>query len=196
MSTIHVRPGEGRHYPMIDGDHIAKATVQDACGAFEVFESIAPAAPMAHPHVSPWTSVLFLLEGRITAVVGGTSYDVEPGGGGRLPGGDLSHLRRRRRVCPVRGGHLRRWRRAVLRRLRRLRAGGPACRRLDGGDPLGNQTPRRCARRRLSCAGAWPRQSTLGDPPESPLNALAITCYGHLPPAPPDQDARPVTPQI
>jgi hypothetical protein len=65
---------------MIDGDHIAKATVQDACGAFEVFESIAPAAPMAHPHISPWTSVLFLLEGRITAVVGGTSYDVEPGG--------------------------------------------------------------------------------------------------------------------
>ena len=80
MSTIHVRPGEGRHYPMIDGDHIAKATVQDACGAFEVFESIAPAAPMAHPHISPWTSVLFLLEGRITAVVDGTSHDVEPGG--------------------------------------------------------------------------------------------------------------------
>lgn len=80
MSTIHVRPGEGRHYPMIDGDHVAKAAVRDACGSFEVFESIAPAAPMSPPHVSPWTSVLFLLEGRITAVVGGTSYDVEPGG--------------------------------------------------------------------------------------------------------------------
>ena len=23
MTTIYVRPGEGRHYPMIDGDHIA-----------------------------------------------------------------------------------------------------------------------------------------------------------------------------
>ena len=87
MSTILVRPGEGRHYPMIDGDHIAKATVQDACGAFEVFESIAPAAPMAPPHISPWTSVLFLLEGRITAVVGGTSYDVEPGGVVVFPAG-------------------------------------------------------------------------------------------------------------
>ena len=32
MNTIHVRPGEGRHYPMIDGDHIAKATVHDAAG--------------------------------------------------------------------------------------------------------------------------------------------------------------------
>lgn len=80
MSTVHVRPGEGRHYPMIDGDHIAKAAVQDAGGGFEVFEVIAPAAPMTPPHVSPWTSVLFLLEGRITAVVGGTPYDVEPGG--------------------------------------------------------------------------------------------------------------------
>jgi quercetin dioxygenase-like cupin family protein len=80
MTTIHVRPGEGRHYPMIDGDHVAKAAVQDACGAFEVFEVIAPAAPMAPPHISPWTGVLFLLQGRITALVDGTPYDVEPGG--------------------------------------------------------------------------------------------------------------------
>lgn len=41
---------------------------------------VAPAAPMAPPHVSPWTGVLFLLEGRITAQVDGTGYDVEPGG--------------------------------------------------------------------------------------------------------------------
>ena len=68
MSTIHVRPGEGRHYSMIDGDHIAKAAVQDDGGAFEVFEVIAPAAPMAPPHVSPWSGVLFLIEGRITAL--------------------------------------------------------------------------------------------------------------------------------
>ncbi|HSJ22765.1 MAG TPA: cupin domain-containing protein [Nocardioidaceae bacterium] len=80
MSTTYVRPGEGRHFPMIDGDHIAKAAVQDADGAFEVFEVIAPAAPMAPPHVSPWSGVLFLLEGRITALVDGTRYDVEPGG--------------------------------------------------------------------------------------------------------------------
>ena len=79
MSTIHVRPGEGQHYPMIDGDHIAKAAVHDVGGAFEVFEVIASAAPMAPPHVSPWTGVLFMLEGRITALVDGTPYDVEPG---------------------------------------------------------------------------------------------------------------------
>ena len=29
---------------------------------------IAPAAPMAPPHVSPWTAALFLLQGRITAL--------------------------------------------------------------------------------------------------------------------------------
>jgi hypothetical protein len=80
MSTIHIPPGEGRHYPMIDGDHIAKTAVDDPCGAFEVFEVDAPAAPMAPPHVSPWTSVLFLLHGKITALVDGASYDVEPGG--------------------------------------------------------------------------------------------------------------------
>jgi len=80
MTTIHVRPGEGRHHPMIDGDHIAKAAVHDTNGAFEVFETIAPAAPMSPRHISPWTAVLFLLQGRITALVDGTPYDVEPGG--------------------------------------------------------------------------------------------------------------------
>lgn len=90
MDTIFVRPGEGRHYPMIDGDHVAKAAVQDACGAFEFFEVIAPAAPMAPPHVSPWTGVLLLLEGRITAQVDGTSYDVDPGGVVVFPAGTPS----------------------------------------------------------------------------------------------------------
>jgi quercetin dioxygenase-like cupin family protein len=87
MTTIYVRPGEGRHYPMTDGDHVAKAAVQDAWGAFEVFEVIAAAAPMAPPHVSPWTGVLFLLEGRITAMVDGTSYDIDPGGVVVFPAG-------------------------------------------------------------------------------------------------------------
>ncbi|MCZ2857477.1 cupin domain-containing protein [Blastococcus sp. VKM Ac-2987] len=87
MSAIYVRPGEGQHHRMIDGDHIAKAAVRDASGAFEVFEVIASAAPMAPPHISPWAGVLFLLEGRITALVDGTSYDVEPGGLVVVPAG-------------------------------------------------------------------------------------------------------------
>jgi quercetin dioxygenase-like cupin family protein len=90
MITSHVPPGEGQHYLMIDGDHIAKAAVQDASGSFEVFEVVAPAAPMAPPHVSPWTGVLFLLQGRITALVDGTSYDVEPGGLVVFPAGTPS----------------------------------------------------------------------------------------------------------
>jgi quercetin dioxygenase-like cupin family protein len=90
MTTIHVRPGEGTHYPMIDGDHVAKAAVQDAGGSFEVFEVVAPAAPMAPPHVSPWSGVLFLIEGRLTALVDGTSYDVEPGGVMVFPAGTPS----------------------------------------------------------------------------------------------------------
>lgn len=90
MSTVYVAPGEGRHYPMIDGDHVAKVAVRDDCGAFEVFEVVAPAAPMAPPHVSPWTGVLFLLEGRVTASVDGTSYEVEPGGVVVFPAGTPS----------------------------------------------------------------------------------------------------------
>ncbi|WP_262847500.1 cupin domain-containing protein [Mumia quercus] len=90
MSTVHIPPGEGRHYPMIDGDHVAKVAVRDDCGAFEVFEVVAPAAPMAPPHVSPWTGVLFLLEGRVTAIVDGTSYEVEPGGVVVFPAGTPS----------------------------------------------------------------------------------------------------------
>jgi len=87
MTTIHVPPGEGQSYPMIDGDHVVKAAVHEADGSFEVFEVTAPAAPMAPPHVSPWTGVLFLLEGRVTALVDGTTYDVEPGGVVVFPSG-------------------------------------------------------------------------------------------------------------
>lgn len=87
MTTIHIPPGTGQHYPMIDGDHVAKAAVHDALGAFEVFEVIAPAAPMAPPHVSPWSGVLYLLEGRVTALVGDTTYSVEPGGMVVFPAG-------------------------------------------------------------------------------------------------------------
>jgi quercetin dioxygenase-like cupin family protein len=90
MSSIHIRPGEGQTYPMIDGDHVAKAAVHDTNGAFEVFEVISPAAPMAPPHVSPWTGVLFLIEGQITALVGGTKYKVEPGGVVMFPAGTPS----------------------------------------------------------------------------------------------------------
>ena len=72
---------------MIDGDHVLKTAVQDGAGAFEVFEVIAPAAPMAPSHVSPWTGVLYLVEGRVTAHVDGTLYDVEPGGVVVFPAG-------------------------------------------------------------------------------------------------------------
>ena len=70
--------------------HVAKAAVRDSNGAFEVFEVIAPAAPMAPPHVSPWTGVLFLLQGRITALVDGNPHDVEPGGLVVFPAGTPS----------------------------------------------------------------------------------------------------------
>lgn len=90
MSSIHVAAGEGRHSPMIDGDHVAKVAVRDAEGAFEVFEVFAPARPMAPPHVSPWTGVLYLLEGRVTTLVGDTTHDVEPGGVVVFPAGTPS----------------------------------------------------------------------------------------------------------
>ncbi|WP_107773966.1 cupin domain-containing protein [Nocardioides sediminis] len=80
MTTTYVPPGAGHHYPMMNGDHVMKAAVDDSQGAFEVFEVVAPAAPMTPPHVSPWTAVLYLVEGRVTVMLDGTTYDVEPGG--------------------------------------------------------------------------------------------------------------------
>ena len=90
MTAIHVPPGEGERYRMIDGDHVLKAAVRDRDGAFEIFEVFAPAAPMAPAHISPWSGALFLLEGRITALVGGTTYEVEPGGVVVFPAGTPS----------------------------------------------------------------------------------------------------------
>ena len=90
MTTIHIPPGGGQSYPMIDGDHVAKAAIHDTNGAFEVFEVIAPAAPMAPPHISPWSGVLYLLEGRVTALVGDTTYTVEPGAVVVFPAGTPS----------------------------------------------------------------------------------------------------------
>ena len=89
MSSIHIPPGEGQTYPMIDGDHVAKAAVHGTNGAFEVFEVISTAAPTAPPHVSTWTGVLLLLEGQVTALVGDTKY-VEPGGVVMVPAGTPS----------------------------------------------------------------------------------------------------------
>ena len=90
MTTVYIPPGAGHSYQMIDGDHVAKAAIHDTNGAFEVFEVVAPAAPMAPPHVSPWTGVLFLLEGRVTALVGDTTYAIEPGGVVVFPAGTPS----------------------------------------------------------------------------------------------------------
>ena len=90
MTAFHVPAGEGPHHLMIDGDHVVKAAVHDAAGAFEVFEVVAPPAPMAPPHVSPWTGVLYLIEGQVRAFVGDTSYDVHPGGVVVFPAGTPS----------------------------------------------------------------------------------------------------------
>lgn len=87
MSTVHVRPEEGVHHRMIDGDHVAKAAVRGPDGSFEVFEVHAVAGPAAPPHVSPWTGVLYVLDGAVTATVDGETYRVERGGLVTMPAG-------------------------------------------------------------------------------------------------------------
>ncbi len=87
MTTTAVRPDEGVHYPMVDGDHVAKATVRDDQGAFEVFEIDAPARPPAPPHISPWTGVLYVLDGVLDIEVDGATHRVETGALMTLPAG-------------------------------------------------------------------------------------------------------------
>ena len=101
MSTTHVPPGEGRHYLMIDGDHVPKAAVQHAAVAFEVFEVFAPAAPMAPPRrldvdrrAVPDRRPGHRTGRRHTLRRGARRAD-------RLPGGDAEHVapRRKRTIC-------------------------------------------------------------------------------------------------
>lgn len=86
-STTYVAPDEGARHRMPDGVHITKATVRDTEGAFELFEIRAVAGPPAPRHVSPWSGVVYVLEGTVTAVVDGTSYRVRPGGLVTMPAG-------------------------------------------------------------------------------------------------------------
>ncbi|TWG99276.1 Cupin domain-containing protein [Nocardioides sp. J9] len=90
MDATHLRPGEGTHHRMTDGDHVAKVAVRDEQGAFEVFEIVAHAAPPSPPHISPWSAVLYLVEGRVRASVNGQEHDVEPGGVVVFPAGTPS----------------------------------------------------------------------------------------------------------
>ena len=45
---------------------------------------------MAPPHISPWTGVLFVLHGRITALIADQTYDVQTGGLVVIPAGTPS----------------------------------------------------------------------------------------------------------
>ena len=86
-TATYVRPDEGVHHPMSDGDHVAKAVVRGPDGAFEVFEVHAAVGPAVPPHVSPWAGVLYVLEGTVTAWVDGVSHVVERGGLVTMPAG-------------------------------------------------------------------------------------------------------------
>lgn len=87
MTATYVRPDDGTHHPMIDGDHVAKATVEAADAGFEVFVVHASATPPAPQHVSPWSGVLYVLSGTVTVQAEGFSGDVGPGGAVVLPAG-------------------------------------------------------------------------------------------------------------
>ena len=86
-TTTYVGPDQGARHPMPDGDHVAKATVRHEDGGFEVFEVHAVARPAAPPHVSPWTAVLYVLEGTVDVWVDGQEQRVERGGLMTVPAG-------------------------------------------------------------------------------------------------------------
>lgn len=87
MTSTVVRRDEGQHHAMIDGDHVVKATVHDAVGAFEVFEVRAPAQEPAPAHISPWSGVLYVLEGRLRVTCDAHEDAVGPGDVVTLPAG-------------------------------------------------------------------------------------------------------------
>ena len=87
LTTTYVPPGGGTSYVMIDGTHVAKTAVRDDHATFEVFEVTAHAGAPTPPHVSPWTGVLYVLEGTIAAQVDDESVEAGPGGLVVMPGG-------------------------------------------------------------------------------------------------------------
>ena len=123
-----------------------------ALKAFEVFETIAPAAPMSPPHISPWTAVLFLLQGRITALVDGTPYDVEPGGLVVFPAGTpatFGVIGESARFVGITTGE------GAGRFFADFASSGPTDRPgrgVDGREPLGHPASRRPAR---GCVSRW-----------------------------------------
>ena len=85
-TTIHVPAGEGTSYAMIDGDHVVKAAVQDAEGAFEVFEVVATARPMAPPSNVTSTSIVgFPRESRISRARTAAIFTSSSNGWGKAP---------------------------------------------------------------------------------------------------------------
>jgi quercetin dioxygenase-like cupin family protein len=85
ITAYHTAPDAGTPYEMADGTHTVKVAAADTGGAFEVFEVLAPPGPAAPRHASPWHSVMYLLEGRVTVHVGNAVHELGPGATMMLP---------------------------------------------------------------------------------------------------------------
>lgn len=93
MTATYIAPDQGAHHPMIDGDHVAKATVEATDGGFEVFVIHASATPPVPQHVSPWSGLLYVLDGTVTVEAEGFTGDVPPGGAVVIPAGTPATFR-------------------------------------------------------------------------------------------------------
>lgn len=78
-------PDQGVRFEMPDGAHISKASAEQTGGAFEVFEVLAPAAPSAPLHRSPWTGTMYLLEGSLRVRFEDGEVDLTPGSSLTVP---------------------------------------------------------------------------------------------------------------
>ena len=90
MCSIHIPPGEGQSYPMIDGDHVAKAAVHDTNGGLRGLRGdLAGRADGATTRLAVDRSAV-PARGQVTALVGDTKYEVEPGRVVMFPAGTPS----------------------------------------------------------------------------------------------------------
>jgi quercetin dioxygenase-like cupin family protein len=78
-------PGSGSELSGLDAVHTVKIGADDTGGLYELFEIYAPRGHAVPAHRHAWLEAYYVLSGRMTANVDGTTYELAPGASLTVP---------------------------------------------------------------------------------------------------------------